>query len=122
MIVNNFINTCADYENFMIWDVENMKAFFEGNGVIAEIFKEEYKMTVEEFESRRGEISDTNLVLMGKLLDQVGDKHFVVFTMGDSSHMDLIQMQAQNVMSFGMDIKDIQADHVYILIMDKKAK
>ena len=35
MIVKNFKDTCAEYDNFQIWDVENMDAFLNGNGIFA---------------------------------------------------------------------------------------
>jgi len=56
-------------------------------------------------------------------LDQIGDKHFFIFTYHDDNHWQLVQMQTQKVMSFGIDIEHvIEKDHVYILLMDKKAE
>lgn len=119
MLVKNFFETCAQYENFQIWDVENMNAFLNGNGVLQEIFKNDYKISVEEFEERRSEIADSNMKIMENLLDQIGDKHFYPFTKDDQNHFQLIRMQDTNVMNFGIDIKDIDQSHVYIMIMDK---
>ena len=49
----------------------------------------------------------------------IGDKHFVLFTLHDKNHLELIQMQNSRVMNFGIDIESISPNHVYILIMDK---
>ena len=120
MIVHNFSENCFKYENFEVWDVENMDAFFQGNSILATIFKTDYKISVEEFNERRHEIEETNMQIMEKLLDQVGDKHFFIFTLHNENHLDLVKMQKLNVMNFGTDIEAIQPDHVYIMIMDKK--
>lgn len=120
MIVKNFKDTCSEYDNFQIWDVENMDAFLTGNGIFAEIFKSDYKMPVSEFNIRRDEISETNMEIMESMLDQVGDKHFYLFTYHNDNHAELVWMQDQKVMNFGIDINAIDQDHVYIVIMDKK--
>lgn len=120
MLVDNFRENCAKYHNFAVWDVADMRAFFEGNATLAEIFKIDYKMSVGEFEERRKEISDTNMQIMRQLLDQIGDKEFYIFTYHDDNHWELVQMQNLKIMNFGMDIEQIAEDHVYILLMDKK--
>lgn len=121
MVVKNFISECAKYENFAIWDVENMNSFFEGNKVLSNIFETDFKMSVGEFEIKRSEIEQSNMQIMESLLDQVGDKHFYVFTYHNANHQELIHMQDTKVMDFGIDIKAIDKEHVYIVIMDKKA-
>ena len=122
MLVDNFKDNCVQYENFAVWDVENMDAFFRGNTVLAEIFKADFKFPVEEFNERRSEIEQTNMELMKHLLDQIGDKHFFIFTYHDDAHSELVQMQRQKIMNFGIDIETIIEDHVYILMMDRKAE
>lgn len=122
MIVKTFTQSSKEYENFAIWDIENMDAFFDGSDVLGEIFENDYKMAPSEFKSKREEIADTDLEVMAKLLDQIGDKHFFIFTLHDENHMELIQMQMNKVMDFGMDIQNVQGDHVYIIMMDKKEK
>jgi len=121
MLVTNFVESCSKYENFQIWDVENMDDFLNGNGVVEEIFKVDYKMSVSEFNTRRAEIEESNMDVMKKILDQVGDKHFFIFTLYDPNHQELVHMQDQKIMNFGIDINKIDGDHVYIVIMDKKA-
>ena len=122
MLVNNFSESCAQYENFQIWDIENMNDFLNGNKVLEEIFKIDYKMPVTEFVERRAEIEQSDMEIMKNLLDQVGDKHFYIFTHYDPNHQVLIHMQDTKVMNFGIDIKEVSPEHVYVVIMDKIAK
>ena len=122
MLVKNYRESCAQYENFEIWDIENMDSFLSGNGVIAEIFKNDHYMSAEEFNARRGEISKTNMEIMEGILDQIGDKHFYIFTLHSDNHMELIQLQEEKIMNFGIDIAEIKGDHVYIVVMDKKKR
>lgn len=119
MIVQDFKNTVGQYEHFEIWDIENIDAFFNGNGVIKEIFGKEYKIPFHQFHERRLEIKETNLDMITSILDQIGDKHFYIFTKGDPNHNELITMQETKIMNFGINIANIDLSHVYIVIMDK---
>lgn len=119
MIVQRFSENPYQYEGFEIWVVKNMTEFFNGNGVIQEIFEKEYKIPISEFENRRAELPETSLGLMTHILDQIGDKHFVVFTLNDENHQAFIAMQESKIMDFGVAIQDLEPDQVYILIMDK---
>lgn len=120
MIVQQFNENAVQYKDFQIWDVENMDAFFNGNGVIQEIFEKDYKTLVSNFDANRTDIADTNMEIMVKILDQIGDKHFMIFTLHDKNHLELVQMQRNGTMNFGINIEDISPDHVYIMIMDKQ--
>lgn len=119
MIVQRFSENPYQYEGFEIWVVKNMNEFFSGNGVIQEIFEKEYKIPISEFEHRRAELPETSLGLMTHILDQIGDKHFVVFTLNDENHQAFIAMQESKIMDFGVAIQNLEPDQVYILIMDK---
>lgn len=119
MIVYQIEEKIKQFQGFEIWDVENMDAFFKGNAVIKEIFEKEYKIKITDFESRRGELPETNMGIMTNILDHIGDKHFFLFTLYDKNHLELIKMQQMKVMNFGVNIESILADHVYILVMDK---
>ena len=119
MITTEFRETCKQYNNFAIWDVENMDAFFEGNSVLSEIFQNNYNIPVSEFNDRRLEIEVSNMDIMKNLLEQIGDKHFLIFTYHDDNHWELVQLQKQRIMNFGVDIENIADDHVFILMMDK---
>jgi hypothetical protein len=122
MLVEDFRQNCTQYDKFEIWDVENMNAFFKGNKVLIEIFETDFKMSVEEFKEKRAEIEHSDMDIMKCLLDQIGDKHFFIFTLHSKEHLELVQLQRQKTMDFGMNIEDIREDHVYIIIMDKKAE
>lgn len=119
MIVKNFQETCKEYKDFKIWDVSDMDDFMSDNPVLNEIFLNDYKMTYEEAKLDRQAIISTDLKIMNDLLDQIGDKHFFIFTWHDDNHSELVQMQNLNIMNWGIDINDIQQDHVYIVMMDK---
>ncbi|MCC7333328.1 MAG: hypothetical protein IT232_12055 [Flavobacteriales bacterium] len=120
MLANEFNETCFQYENFMVWDVENMDAFFKGNEVLKTIFEDCYKIPFKDFKQRRGEIQEIDLQIITKLLNYVDDKHFFIFTLHDENHLELVKMQHSKVMDFGLDISNIKKEHVYIMIMDKK--
>src|SRR5574343_75806 len=92
MIVHRFSENPFQYQNFEIWDVENMDAFFDGNKVIKEIFEKEYKLPLNEFKTRRSEIVETDLGIMAAILDVVGDKGFVLFTLHDKNDLEFIEM------------------------------
>ena len=79
-----------------------------------------YKLSVEDLASNREAVEASDMDIMEKLLDQIGDKHFYIFTYHSKNHLELMQMQMEKVMDFGMDIQHIENDHVYIFIMDKK--
>ncbi len=121
MIVKNFKDTCAEYDNFQLWDIENMDAFLNGNGIFEEIFKNDYKMSISEFNTKRSEISASNMEIMESMLDQIGDKHFYIFTYHNDNHAELVYMQDSKVMNFGININEIDPEHVYVIIMDKKS-
>ncbi len=120
MLANEFNDTCFQYENFMVWDIENIDAFFKGNEVLTTIFEDCYKIPFKDFKERRAEIQETDLQMMTKLLNYVDDKHFFIFTIHDENHMELVKMQRMKVMDFGLNIEDIRQDRVYVMIMDKK--
>ncbi len=119
MLVQQFSENPFQYQGFEIWDIENMEAFFSGNGVIKEIFEKEYKILVSDFDKRRSELPETNMGIIATILDQIGDKHFFVFTLHDANHLELIKMQNSKVMNFGINIEEISPEHVYIVLMDK---
>lgn len=120
MLANEFSETCFQYENFMVWDIENIDAFFKGNEVLKVIFEDCYKIPFKDFSERRKEIQETDLHLMTKLLNYVDDKHFFIFTLHDENHIELIKMQRMKIMNFGLNIEEIRPDRVYVMIMDKK--
>lgn len=119
MIVNEFNETYRLYKGFQIWEIENITAFLNGNGVLATIFQDLYNFPVEEIKEKRSEITDSDFDIIIKLLSLVNDKSFFIFTLHDKNHLDLIGMQRMKVMNFGADIEKIRNDRVYVIIMDK---
>lgn len=119
MLVQDFQNTCFQYSNFQIWEVESMAAFFDGSEAIPLAFEHLYGMPLAEFSARRSEIPSTEMEIMENVLEHIGDKFFYVFTYHSDNHAVLVHMQEHDVMSFGIDINDVRQDCVYICIMDK---
>ena len=122
MIVKDFINTCKEYKEFQVWDVVDMDDFMSDNPVLNEIFLNDYKMTYVEAKDDRQAIADSDLQIMTNLLDQIGDKHFYIFTWHDDNHATIVQMQDEKIMNWGVDMNTIEKDHVYIVMMDKIEK
>lgn len=120
MLALDFRSTVSQYQNFEIWDIENIDSFFKGNGVIKEVFEKEFKIPFNDFHKRRAEIKENNLELISSILDHINDKHFYIFTKGDPNHNELIYMQEAKIMTFGINIANINLAHVYVVIMDKK--
>lgn len=119
MIVNKFQDSCKEYKGFQIWDVKSMDDFMSDNPVLNDIFLKDYKMSYVEAKEDRKRIKDSDLTIMNDLLDQIGDKHFYIFTWHDNNHAEVVQMQNLKVMNWGIDINEIEKDHVYIIMMDK---
>ena len=119
MIVKSFMDNCREYKNFQIWDIASMDDFMLDNPVLNEIFQNDYKMTYAESRKNRHKIEDTDLQIMHKLLEQIGDKHFFIFTWHDDNHSELVQMQNLKIMNWGIDINEIDKTHVYIVMMDE---
>ncbi len=120
MLTSEFSEMCYQYEGFVVWEIENIAAFFSGNDVLEACFKDYYKIPFDEFKEKRAEIADTDYQMMTKLLGMVDDKYFFIFTLHDENHLELVKMQQMKIMDFGLDIKDIKGDRVYVVIMDKK--
>ena len=121
MLVNEFSSTCRLYEGFQVWEIENITAFLNGNGVLATIFQDHYNIPVKEIEEKRSDIVESDFDIITKLLSLVNDKSFFIFTLHDKNHLDLVGMQRMKVMNFGIDIEKIRDDCVYAIIMDKRS-
>lgn len=119
MIATEFGETYASYENFMVLAVNSIEEFLDLNDVIPRIFKDYYKFPVSEFNKRKDEIEESHMDIIVRILANVDDKYFFVFTLHDSNHMELIKLQRLKIMNFGTDIEKIDNDKVYIIAMDK---
>lgn len=120
MVVHDFLSSANLYSNFQIWEVKSFNDFIVGNEVIKEIIEKEYKVSFENLLNDRGSIEESDMTVILKVLEFINDKHFVVFTLYDENHQELIAMQEAKMMSFGVDIEDINPDYIYIMVMDKK--
>ena len=121
MIAIDFTETCSTYENFEIWEVDSIQSFFKGNQILVTIFTDFYKISIEDLFENRIQIQETDYQIILKLLKEVSDKTFFVFTIHDKNHLELIGLQKMSVMNFGIDIEKIKHDHIYIMIMDKQS-
>ena len=119
MLVNEFKSKLSLYRNFEVWEIAGMQDFFKGNSILKTIFETDYGIKISELKDCRHEIQENDLSIMHKILDQVGDKHFFIFTLLDPNHLELIQIQDLKLMDFGMDIAEIKNNCVYVMIMDK---
>lgn len=122
MLVQDFKNNVYQYDNFEVWEVKGMQDFFQGNGVLKEIFEKEYKIPLVNLEARRNEIVETDQGLMAAVLDMVADKYFFPFSLNDPNHLELIFLQESKIMSFGINIANIDEQNHYVIIMDKVKK
>ncbi|NUM49765.1 MAG: hypothetical protein HUU48_01500 [Flavobacteriales bacterium] len=120
MLVTEFSETCFQYSHFEVWQIDNLDAFFKGNTILEKIFEDYYKMPLIDLKTKRSDIQDTDMMIITKLLAQVDDKHFFIFTLHDENHLELIKMQKLNIMNFGLDIEKISPDKVFVMLMDKK--
>ena len=122
MIVGNFKEHAAEYDNFQVWDVSNFREFMEGNAVIREITTKEFKVVSDKKEELFKKPVIKSIALIQDVLDLINDKHFLVFEKNDEVHIELKIMQRSKIMDFGIDISEIDESHVYIMIMDKASK
>lgn len=120
MLAQNFGESYYRFENFAVWEIENIADFFEGNGVLKVIFEEEYDIPFALFQEKRQEIEESDMMMMERILSLVNDKYFHIFTLHNPNHLELVKLQMLKVMNFGMDIEQIEEDRVYVMIMDRK--
>ncbi len=122
MLVSEFGKTSQQYTGFQVWEVESLPAFFDGSEVLGDIFQDQYHMPAQELNQRRNEIEGTDLDIMTNLLKRVDNKSFFVFTLNDVNHLELVVMQKNKAMNFGIDIQNIRNDCVYVMMMDDKSQ
>lgn len=122
MLITHFAENAINYENFEIWDIDSFESFFKGNPIIKEIATKEFKVVGEKKEQLHKQGVTENIALVEDVLDLINDKHFFVFTLHDPNHLELVGMQKTNTMNFGIDISNIDPNHIYIVVMDKRKK
>jgi len=119
MIITDFREKYLMYENMSIWEIKSMDEFFKAHENLYEIFEKEYGFPFNKINEQDGNFSDSEIVVVSKLLDHFDDKQFFVFSDNDKHHNDLKSLQDKKIVSFGMDIHVIHPKRIYVLEMDK---
>jgi len=119
MIITDFREKYLMYENMSIWEIKSMDEFFKAHENLYEIFEKEYGFPFNKIKEQDGNFSDSEIVVVSKLLDHFDDKQFFVFSDNDKHHNDLKSLQDKKIVSFGMDIHVIHPKRIYVLEMDK---
>ena len=108
------------YENLAIWEINDLESFFNAHGLLKEIFVREYRMLFERRFNAENNFTDSDSVVVGKLLNHFADKYFVVFENGDPNYILLKEFQEKSVLDFGRDMNVLDPSKIYVLEMDKK--
>lgn len=119
MTITDFDKNYRLYENMAIWEIKDLPHFFEGEEPLLNIFKEEYGFDYSEIDAHKETFTDTPYTVVSKVLDYFGDKYFFVFENENKHHQDLMSLQDQKIIQFGMDIYVLNPTRIYVLMMDK---
>lgn len=119
MTVTDFSSNYLKYDNMSIWEIRNLGELFKAHESMLEIFEKEYGFPFSSITEGKNELKDPDIVVVSKLLDHFGDKHFFVFSNNDKHHNDLKTLQDKKVINFGIDIHVINPQRIYVLEMDK---
>lgn len=119
MIVTDFKDKFHMFENMAIWDISSMEEFFTSHNMMDEIFKKEYGFAFRQRNDEGRNFTDTEIMVVSKLLDFFSDKHFYVFSENDQHHHDLKFLQDKKIINFGMDVYVLNPRKIYVLEMDK---
>lgn len=119
MTISDFEKNYKIYENMAIWEISSLEEFMDGDVLLPQIFKEEYKFEWNDKNDPANHFSDPDMVVINKLLDYYGDKYFFVFSYNDPQHQMLKNLQDQKIINFGVDIYMIHPKKIYVLMMDR---
>lgn len=119
MTITDFNENYLMYENMSIWEIKSLDEFFKAHENLLEIFEKEYKFPFEKLNEQGSNFKDSDIMIVSKLLDHFGDKHFFVFSNNDKHHNGLKILQDKKVINFGMDIYVIHPTRIYVLEVDK---
>ncbi|MCX6297313.1 MAG: hypothetical protein NTX97_14885 [Bacteroidetes bacterium] len=120
MIVSNLKTDFHLYENMAIWEIENLESFLNAHGLLKEIFVREYRMLFERRFNAENSFTDSDIIVVGKLLNHFADKYFVVFENSDPNYFLLKEFQEKAILDFGRDMNVLDQTKIYVLEMDKK--
>lgn len=118
MTITNFRDNYLMYENMSIWELKSLAEVFKAHESMTEIFQKEYGFDFDKLNEQQN-FNEPDIVIISKLLDHFGDKHFFVFSYNDNHHNDLKMLQDKKIINFGLDIHVIHPKSIYVLEMDK---
>lgn len=118
MIVTNLADDYLLFENMAIWEIKSFPEFFKAHENLLEIFEAEYGFPYSKL-NEQADFKDTDIMIVSKLLDHFGDKHFFIFSYNDQNHHVLKGLQDKKIINFGIDIHVINPSRIYVLEMDK---
>lgn len=118
MTITNFRDNYLMYENMSIWELKSLAEVFKAHESMTEIFQKEYGFDFNKLNEQQN-FNEPDIVIISKLLDHFGDKHFFVFSYNDNHHNDLKMLQDKKIINFGLDIHVIHPKSIYVLEMDK---
>ncbi|MCC7051241.1 MAG: hypothetical protein IT239_05620 [Bacteroidia bacterium] len=101
-----------------IWELKSLAEVFKAHESMTEIFQKEYGFDFDKLNEQQN-FNEPDIVIISKLLDHFGDKHFFVFSYNDNHHNDLKMLQDKKIINFGLDIHVIHPKSIYVLEMDK---
>lgn len=107
------------YENMSIWEIKSLDEFFKAHENLLEIFEKEYGFPFNKIKENEATFKDSEIMVVSKLLDHFGDKHFFIFSYNDKHHNGLKVLQDKKIINFGMDIHVINPSRIYVLEVDK---
>lgn len=119
MVVTDFKDNYLMYENMVIREFSSLEEFFGVHEMLRQIFTDEYGFAYEERSNPANNYTDTAVETMNKLLDYFGDKYFFVFTVNDAHYYSLLGLQDKKIINFGIDLKMLDVQKVYVMEMDK---
>ncbi|MEZ5109836.1 MAG: hypothetical protein R2829_12820 [Bacteroidia bacterium] len=119
MVVTDFKDNYLMYENMLIREFSSLEEFLGVHEMLKQIFSDEYGFAYEERNKPGNNFGDTPVEAINKLLDYFNDKYFFVFTVNDAHYYSLLELQDKKIINFGIDLKTLDAQKVYVLEMDK---
>lgn len=119
MTVTDFSSNYLKYDNMSIWEIKSLDELFKAHESLLEIFEKEYGFPYSSLSEGVNKLKDPDIIVVSKLLDHFGDKHFFIFSNNDKHHNDLKALQDKKVINFGIDIHVINPQRIFVLEMDK---
>lgn len=119
MICTDFKDNYQMYENMAIWEIKSMDELFRSHEMLFEIFEKEYGFPYADRNHPDNRFQDDILEVCTKLLAYFGDKFFFIFTYANANFQILTELQDRGFINFGLDLRKLNRDNVYVLEMDK---